>query len=437
MIEVDAFTDMTESADDFTVANFTQTNWTNLTESFVNTTGPSRHLSVIGQVFITISYGFGIGANICALVLLSKGETTRNRKQTLMVRCLAWNDLVALLGSLMLMYAQLYMEESLSDSRWFCALRVVLRTFGLSSGCVAVVMAAERWMALTRPFLYQKHVTPKLIKRAIFSLWLTALLLVCLPFFGFGLYYEEFPEGTSPGVHHCTRYRQGQDPGDVAYAFLMFSVGNLLCVVIVCCNLAVVRALCRMGRKSHAHCGRTTVRKDSRELSYNHATQEELSFARLMVVLCVFFVACWVPQMVTIVMAHIEPENQSHPFYRIADVCMALNFTLDPVVYVLSRRPHRRGLRKLLKPLCQSCWSHEGRTPSMRSSQDKTPTHCQGSKISKGANQNSNSNSHSSQKECIILEQMNKMNPKLRIIFTSNVQKKNGSQTPSVKEEST
>ncbi|GFQ81450.1 g_PROTEIN_RECEP_F1_2 domain-containing protein [Trichonephila clavata] len=73
-----------------------------------------------------------------------------------MVRCLAYNDLVALLGSFLLMYMQLYMSEPLVDSRWFCALRVVLRTFGLSSGCVAIVMAAERWMALTRPFLYQK-----------------------------------------------------------------------------------------------------------------------------------------------------------------------------------------------------------------------------------------------------------------------------------------
>ncbi|KFM63091.1 hypothetical protein X975_25031, partial [Stegodyphus mimosarum] len=108
---------------------------------------------------------------------------------------------------------------------------------------------------------------------------------------------------------------------------------------------------------------------------------------------------------------------------------MALNFTLDPVIYVLSRRPHRKGLRKLLKPLCQSCWSQEGRTPSMRSSQEE-------SKITKEVNQNSLSSS--SQKDCIILEQMNKMNPKLRIIFATNHQmKKTNSQPSSIKEEST
>ncbi|XP_015910136.1 prostaglandin E2 receptor EP3 subtype-like isoform X2 [Parasteatoda tepidariorum] len=388
----------------------------------------TRHVSILGQVLITFFYGFGISANVCALVLLYKGETARNRKQTLMVRCLACNDLVALLGSFMLMYMQLYMSKPLVDSRWFCALRVVLRTFGLSSGCVAIVMAAERWMALTRPFLYQKHVTHALIKRAIFTLWMIALFLVCLPFTGFGLYYDESTSIT--GRSRCKRYRSASELSDIVYAFVVFAFGCWLCLVIVCCNLAVVRALCRMGRKSLAHCGRTTVRKDSRELSFNHTTPEELSFAKLMVILCIFFVACWVPQMVTIIMAQMHPENPSkpHPFYRIADICMALNFTLDPVVYVLSRRPHRRGLRKLMKPLCQSCWPQDHRTPSMRSSQE-------GSKITKELNQHSLS--HSSQKDCIILEQMNKMNPKLRIIFNTATSKKaNGSQPSSLKDDS-
>ncbi|KAG8200530.1 hypothetical protein JTE90_000604 [Oedothorax gibbosus] len=270
------------------------------------------------------------------------------------------------------------------------------------------------------------HVTHKLIKRAIFSLWLIALFLVCLPFTGFGVYFEEKEPGSD--IFACTRYRSGKEPTDVAYAFLMFCFGSLLCVVIVCCNLAVVRALCRMGKKSAAHCGRTTVRKDSKELAYNHSTQEELSFAKLMVVLCVFFVVCWVPQMITILMAQLNPEDPSspHPFYRIADICMALNFTLDPVVYVLSRRPHRRGLRRLLKPLCQSCWDTQRTPSSVRSSQET-------SKQTKEVNPNSTSNS--SQKDCIILE---KMNPKLRLIFTTVTQKKNsGSQPASLKEDST
>ncbi|GBN93445.1 hypothetical protein AVEN_151464-1, partial [Araneus ventricosus] len=148
---------MTTMDDTTTTLMRMENNWTlpNITVGNL-TVRSTRHVSILGQVLITFFYCFGISANVSALVLLARGETVRNRKQTLMVRCLAYNDLVALLGSFLLMYMQLYMSEPLVDSRWFCALRVILRTFGLSSGCVAIVMAAERWMALTRPFLYQK-----------------------------------------------------------------------------------------------------------------------------------------------------------------------------------------------------------------------------------------------------------------------------------------
>ncbi|GIX90974.1 g_PROTEIN_RECEP_F1_2 domain-containing protein [Caerostris extrusa] len=70
----------------------------------------------------------------------------------------------------------------------------------------------------------------------------------------------------------------------------------MMCVVIVSCNLAVMSALCRLS-PTGAKPRRTTVSRDHRELAFNHTTQEELSFAKLMVVLCVFFVICWLPQM--------------------------------------------------------------------------------------------------------------------------------------------
>lgn len=41
-------------------------------------------------------------------------------------------------------------------NKWDCMGKVVWRFFGLSSGCIAAVMAIERWMALARPFIYHK-----------------------------------------------------------------------------------------------------------------------------------------------------------------------------------------------------------------------------------------------------------------------------------------
>jgi hypothetical protein len=45
---------------------------------------------------------------------------------------------------------------STKNNVWSCRIRVLWRFFGLGSGCVAIVMAVERWLALTKPFFYQK-----------------------------------------------------------------------------------------------------------------------------------------------------------------------------------------------------------------------------------------------------------------------------------------
>lgn len=117
---------------------------------------PTRHLSVTGQVVITAFYIVGVLGNLAALGFLFRSDIKpRNPKHALMLRCLAFNDLVAVLGMMTLMNVQLYYPY-LAHSRSYCKLRVISRIFGLGSGCVALVMAIERWFALTRPFFYQK-----------------------------------------------------------------------------------------------------------------------------------------------------------------------------------------------------------------------------------------------------------------------------------------
>ncbi|XP_042210366.1 uncharacterized protein LOC121858208 isoform X2 [Homarus americanus] len=308
-----------------------------------------RHLKPAYQVLITVFYVFGILGNVAALFIITKNETQRYRKQTFMLRCLAGNDLLALLGSFVQMYVQLYLPNA--NGKLLCASRIIFRAFGLGSGCVALVMAVERWLALTHPFTYQKHVTHAVIRRSILGLWTFNLLVVCAPFAGFGLWYDE--SFTPP----CVRYRLAKSVLDRTYAYLVFAYGMVMCAVIVCCNLAVIRVLCRMRerllprRHSRASCRSSS--STCGDHSMNHATVEELSFARLMAVLSIFFVVCWVPQLTTIIVAQVVGANKG--IYRLADVFIALNFTLDPYMYVLFRRKQRysrRHLRKLVTYLC-------------------------------------------------------------------------------------
>ncbi|XP_035737060.1 prostaglandin E2 receptor EP3 subtype-like isoform X2 [Vespa mandarinia] len=337
---------------------------------------PKRHVTFISQAVLTLVYITGVIGNVSALVILFHRDKRRNRKHLLMLRCLASNDLVALLGMLVQMYISIYVA-GVTSSRAFCSLRVVWRLFGLFSGCVAIVMAAERWLALTRPFVYQK-VTYPVIVRCMLTLWLAALSLTSLPVLGFGLYYKD---------DHCVRYREATEPTDIAYAYVWFVFGTLLCLSIVWCNLAVSRALGRLGRRAGA------LRRISRASSRAKplltvtgptpevvATAEERAFARLMAVLSISFVVCWMPQMISIPLAQfsmtlttkmVTLKRCIRAFHIVADILLCIHFTLDPYIYVLLRIPRPRF--RLLKPLCKICWPARSRSNSFTGTGDN---HC-------------------------------------------------------------
>lgn len=174
-------------------------------------------------------------------------------------------------------------------------------------------------MGACSPFLYIfQYVTYKFVQRTIFCLWTTGAALTCLPFLGFGLYYNQ----------DCLRYRDATEIKDIAYAYIFFTFGNLfliiirkkcndlfclctgtlLCISIVWCNLGVMKELIRIGSRK-----RTLVRRFSRSTSQSgnelieqqsNPTPEELAFAKLMAILCISFVICWMPQMVRLLYSY-------------------------------------------------------------------------------------------------------------------------------------
>lgn len=172
-----------------------------------NRAPPYRHLSVTGQAIVTTSYAIGVIGNLAALYIIHKEKKLKykNKKHSLMLkyvfrspiyfihviemsfhvwhchfRCLVGNDLVALLGMLVQMYVQLYLPTKISGSHLSCVFRVIWRWFGLSSGCVAIVMAVERWLALTHPFFYQKVLVKKIFCFLILTAFNKYLSIFCL-----------------------------------------------------------------------------------------------------------------------------------------------------------------------------------------------------------------------------------------------------------------
>lgn len=133
-------------------------------------------------------------------------------------------EFVGLLGMLTQMTVRNYvMSKSYGQdyTKMFCFMRIVWRFIGSSAGCVAFIMAIERYFALAKPFFYCRHFTKGLIKRLLFIFWTFCAVLTLAPVFGIGQFYDEIMYAKK-----CKRYRDAEKPLDVAYAFANFFAGK-------------------------------------------------------------------------------------------------------------------------------------------------------------------------------------------------------------------
>ncbi|XP_073959063.1 prostaglandin E2 receptor EP3 subtype [Choristoneura fumiferana] len=343
-------------------------------QSFINVTVKNCPGSQGGQMFLTILkvvYAVGIIGNSVAIVCLRRGEKrVRNRKHLLLLTSLASNDLVALVGMMASMVAASY-APWVRETRAYCIIRVVLRVFGIGSVCIAVTMALERYLALTRPFLYQKQVTYYVIRTTLLGSWCWAAALTCAPVLGFGLYYDE-------GSGCCTRYRLAVTTLDKVYAWFYVMFGTLLCVILVYCNMAVIRALYEISAPRGAPVVRRVSKSSCRQRAAagaphrNPATAEEVAFSRLMAALSVLFMICWLPQMIT---SSLYLSLGAGWWRRLgalgaaSDLLMLLNYVLDPLLYVLMRRG-RSGCARALSHALAGCFkrNHKTSTESIKTS---------------------------------------------------------------------
>ncbi|KAK5639227.1 hypothetical protein RI129_011719 [Pyrocoelia pectoralis] len=301
-------------------------------KNFTSRTNTMEHISEISEnasnvqlvihVVITIAFIIGALANIAVLWILYKSSKARNSKHILMLRCLASNDIVAQCGMLLMLYLNKY---NLLPTQWRCALFVCLRGFGIGSGCVALVMAIERWLALTKPFVYQALVTHSMVRRCICILWCGAIIITYFPLFGFGQYYNS---------GKCSRYREAILCKDVIYAYIFFIFGTTIILGIVCCNVRILYELWKIRNTQ-----RPLMRRCSKpEVSTKYSTDEEVSFAKFMAALCIVFITCWMPQMISIPLAQFWKDSYLYKVLgKIADPLLVVYFALDPYVYVLQR----------------------------------------------------------------------------------------------------
>ncbi|KAK9890235.1 hypothetical protein WA026_010348 [Henosepilachna vigintioctopunctata] len=287
------------------------------------------HRHSISYFFFTV----GIMGNCAALYILNTTSKARNRKQVLMLNCLAINDLLGLFGMFIVL---LICDLTVIDTQYICKAFVILRSFGVASGCIALIMAVERWLALTKPFLYQQVVTYEVLFRWLMGFWVVSAAWTCLPLIGFGAYHKD---------GQCLRYRDATTVRDKVYAYLFFVFGITLLTCITLLNSILVWTLSKIKSSRHV-----LIRRVSKSIMINNGvslqrTPEEIAFSKLMCVLCILFVVCWAPQMISIPLVQFyRNDYYLRRVLKLSDILMGIYFTLDPYIYVVYRYMQKRNI---------------------------------------------------------------------------------------------
>ncbi|XP_067845811.1 prostaglandin E2 receptor EP3 subtype [Heptranchias perlo] len=308
-------------------------------------------VSVIFPVTMMIA---GIVGNTLALLLVyrsyHKKENKRKKSFLLILGALALTDLTG-----KLLTSPVVISVYLTNRQWsrvdpsgtLCAFfGVCMTTFGLCPLFLASAMAIERTLAIHAPHYYSNHMTTRVTKLMVVSIWAGVVIFALLPTVGVGRYTLQWP-GT-----WCFINTGNQILGNTIFAstFTVLGISSLL--VTLTCNVATIRGLVvRCKRKvssSNKHWERITVE----------------TLIQLMGIMCVLC-ACWSPLLVLMLKmiytesssdhCYTSPVKPSSPNTELQDDCnfllttirlASLNQILDPWVYLLLREI-------LLRKVCQ------------------------------------------------------------------------------------
>ncbi|XP_029767952.1 prostaglandin D2 receptor [Terrapene carolina triunguis] len=255
----------------------------------------------------SLLFGAGLLGNLLALFLLGQQRLRRGRPPPasafyLLVSGLAVTDLLGkcLLSPMVLVaYAR---NRSLSEL-WpgggepgpLCQLFAFLMAFfGLAPTLLLLAMALECWLSLGHPYFYQRHLRRRRRAAALLAPAAAAALgaLFCaLPRLGFGATVQY-----CPGTWCFIRMAGGSAPAR-GYSVLYASLLGALGLAIGLCNLASMRSLYRMARRSHRRSVPTAGAATGRAPAAPR--MEELDHLVLLALMTVLFTVCSVPLIVS------------------------------------------------------------------------------------------------------------------------------------------
>nr|XP_057929345.1 prostaglandin E2 receptor EP4 subtype-like [Doryrhamphus excisus] len=283
-----------------------------------------------------LMFAGGAVGNIIAIIVLSVSRQERKSSAFYTLVCgLAVTDLLGTCLASPITIAN-YMDGKLLQSGELCDFHAfLLLFFGITGLSIICAMAAERYMAICCPYLYQRwRVGRRFAQTFLVFMYGTNILFCCVPMMG------AVSSKLQTSKTWCFIDLRTPEPVAAVYSVLYGAVSVLLIVGTTALNVAVCGALLLMRRRSVRRLGSGrsgggggSVRGRWRDLSSAAETQ----IMAVLVMTSVVVLACSAPLVVRVFANRfmlIEDPAADRAAIRIASV----NPILDPWIYILLRR---------------------------------------------------------------------------------------------------
>ncbi|XP_077440819.1 prostaglandin E2 receptor EP4 subtype-like [Vanacampus margaritifer] len=279
-----------------------------------------------------LMFAGGAVGNIIAIVVLSMSRQERRSSAFYTLVCgLVVTDLLGTCLASPLTIAN-YLDRQVLRGGSLCAFQsFLLLFFGLTGLSIICAMAAERYLAICCPYLYQRWgVDRRFAQTFLTFIYATNVLFCCLP--AMGMVGSTLQRSKT----WCFIDLSTPKPVAAVYSVLYGAVSVLLIVGTAALNVAVCGALLLMRRRSvrrRTESGRSSMRDRWRALS----SAAEIQIMTVLVMTSLAVVACSAPLVVRVFANRLMLKDDSEAdlaAIRIASV----NPILDPWIYILLRR---------------------------------------------------------------------------------------------------
>ncbi|XP_062294909.1 prostaglandin E2 receptor EP1 subtype-like [Scomber scombrus] len=295
-----------------------------------------------------ISMTLGILFNVVALFILAKAYNRFRRRSKatflLFASSLVATDLAGhvIPGALVLSrYSDGIADPDPSNPDASCLfLGSCMVFFGLCPLFLGCGMAAERCLGVTKPLLHARLVTTARTKIALALIWLLALCVALLPFFGLGAYTHQYPR-----TWCFIRVMEKTQATDLAFVILFSGLALSSLASAFVCNTISGITLVRARLKKKSSSRRSSAR--------SHDTEMVVQLVGIMVTSCI----CWSPLLIFGLMSAtrsyretLGDDMDTYKSLMVTGVRMATcNQILDPWVYILLRRAILRKIYRITK----------------------------------------------------------------------------------------